>query len=277
LNGYSEMLNIVVALPEEARPLVRYFKLQRCHDIRHFALYRNNDMQLIVSGIGKLASVTATGFLAGLTINKPAAWLNLGVAGGDVGPIGEIVLANEIVDSVSNTKFYPSICFEVPMKLTRVVTVTDPDTNYIDNAVFDMEASGFYGAALRFSTAELIHSVKIVSDNSNNSVDNLTKENVSELIECKMTAISEIAYWLHDTIKNLFNEYKGDGDYNTIISKYHFTYTQRCKLKLLLQHWYSITEDSLLQSVDFFEINGAKMFLKEIERQMEKLTVAYVR
>ena len=277
LRGYFSMLNIVVALPEEARPLIDYFKLKRWHDFRHFAVYRNNEMHLIVSGIGKIASATAAGFLAGLKNDSPSAWLNIGIAGGDAGSIGDIVLANEIVDSISKYKFYPSICFKSPIKLARVITVTEPCTSYFDDAVFDMEASGFYGAALRFSTTEMVHSVKIISDNSNSGVEGLVKTNVSELIERNLTAVSEICCWLHDTIKILSNEYKGDGDYNAILSNYHFTFTQRRKLKFLLQKWYALTEVSLLQNVEFCDIHSAKMFLKEIERQMDKVPITYIK
>jgi len=270
------MLNIVVALPEEARPIIHCFKMQRWHDVRQFAVYRSDEIRLIVSGIGKLAAATATGFLAGTHLNDHSAWLNLGIAGGDAGAVGDIFLANEIVDSVSNTKFYPSICFNLPMPYTRVITVVNQQTEYSTESVYDMEASGFYSAALRFSTAELIQSIKIISDNSVSGIDKIKKENVTEMITQKLAEVSDICNWLLEAVKKLTEEYAGDADYITILSKFHFTYTQQRKLKTMLQNWFSLTNVSPLNAISLSEIQNARALLCELELKIRKLPVNYL-
>ena len=75
------MINIVVALPAEARPLLDHFRLRDKQHNTAFPIYRNTDMALIVSGPGKVAAAAATALLAG-NRDTPAtsAWLNVGIA-----------------------------------------------------------------------------------------------------------------------------------------------------------------------------------------------------
>ena len=269
------MLNIVVALPEEARPLIHYFKMQRWHDVRQFAIYRSDEIRLIVSGIGKLASATATGFLAGQQYTDPSAWLNLGIAGGDAGVVGDIILANEIVDSVSRSKYFPSVCFDLPVQLTRVITVQEQQTKYTADCVYDMEASGFFSAALRFSTAELIHSIKVISDNSISGVEMVSKEHVAEMIDRKLPVVGKVCNWLLNIVGKLTDEYAGKDEYDKILAKFHFTYTQQRKLKAILQNWFSMTDVSPLQFIKLCEIRNAQSFLNELEMKIRELPVNY--
>ena len=72
------MINIVTALPAEARPLRDHFKL--CDKLQNtaFALYRNADTALIVAGPGKVAAAAATAVLAGITpASTTSAWQSL--------------------------------------------------------------------------------------------------------------------------------------------------------------------------------------------------------
>ena len=54
-------INFVVALSPEAQPLIRYYKLKRDRQITAFELYRNDNIQLIISGIGKYNTAIAAG------------------------------------------------------------------------------------------------------------------------------------------------------------------------------------------------------------------------
>ncbi len=76
------MINLVVALPAEARPLIEFFRLKEKTTIGTFRMYRQEDMSLVISGPGKIAAAAATALLAGSnTTGKQAAWLNIGIAG----------------------------------------------------------------------------------------------------------------------------------------------------------------------------------------------------
>ena len=68
------MLNFVVALPCEARPIISHFGLQALDSPAGFRLYNRERMRLIVSGAGKIPAAAATAY-AGATLGPgPAAW-----------------------------------------------------------------------------------------------------------------------------------------------------------------------------------------------------------
>ena len=54
------MINLVVALPAEARPLINHYGLNDKQTHAAFALHRNKDMTLVVSGPGKASAAAAT-------------------------------------------------------------------------------------------------------------------------------------------------------------------------------------------------------------------------
>ena len=110
------MINLVVALPAEARPLIKHYSLnrQQAHDA--FPLYRNERMALVVCGPGKIAAATATTWLAELIPGKQrAAWLNIGVAGHATHDIGTGLLVNRISDHASNKSWYPPQVHDLDM------------------------------------------------------------------------------------------------------------------------------------------------------------------
>ena len=75
------IMNFIVALQAEARPLIDKFKLQKSTKFKTFRIFHNTKHRLIVSGIGQVQAAAATGFLLGLLKDKAEALLNVGLAG----------------------------------------------------------------------------------------------------------------------------------------------------------------------------------------------------
>ena len=76
----------------------------------------------------------------------------------------------------------PFFCFETEITAKACKTFDIPVFKY-ENCLNDMELSGFFSASLRFSYNELIHSIKIISDNE---IENKTTPDysfISVLIE----------------------------------------------------------------------------------------------
>ena len=187
------MINIVVALPEEARPLIDHYRLKRLHSCKAFPVYTSSDIQLIVSGIGKINAATATGFLAAYNpVGYTAAWLNLGIAGCGNRQLGTAVLASRVTDAVSGRHFFPSILFEFEFDAAYIRCVNNPVNTYEDNSVIDMESAGFYPAAMRFSTVELIHCCKIISDNEAAPLETFDKTRVVDLVSEQLPFIDGV-------------------------------------------------------------------------------------
>ena len=98
-----------------------------------------------------------------------------------------------------------------------------------------MEASGFFFAATRFSSAELVQAIKIVSDNSERSVAR-DRAQVSELIATQMPAIEAEA----DRLRALAAEIEGlqtePKTLPAIFARHRFSQTQQVRLRRLLRY-----------------------------------------
>ena len=177
------MINIVVALQCEARPLIQYYRLRGNPEKNGFSLYHNEDICLVISGIGKINAAAATAYQYAITGKlSHCVWLNIGIAGHCKMQPGEAALANKITDAGTQQSWYPGIIIAPPCQTASVITVDNAENDYTSSALYEMESSGFYATASRFATTELIHCFKIVSDNPDNPSHNITEKSTEELI-----------------------------------------------------------------------------------------------
>ena len=187
------MINIVVALPAEARPLLDHFRLRDKQHNTAFPIYRNTDMALIVSGPGKVAAAAATALLAG-NRDTPAAtaWLNIGIAGHAHHAIGSGYIAHRITDSATGTNWYPPQIHDLSMPTENLYTVDRPEDDYPAAALYEMEASGFFPVACRFSSSELVQCFKVISDNRTQATTAVTAKLCTQLITGKLADIEQL-------------------------------------------------------------------------------------
>ncbi len=180
-------INLVVALPAEARPLRRHFALRR--DQRHaaFPIHVAGEIRLIISGPGKCRAAAACGYLAAARPAEQARWLNIGIAGHADAAIGEIFRIDEVIDPGSDHRWRLRPPGEPP---TRLQTLDRPSGGYPDNALIDMEAAGILHALTAARTPiDRIHVIKAVSDNRHHPADQISASGCERLIE---QAIGEI-------------------------------------------------------------------------------------
>ena len=187
------MINLVVALPAEARPLIERYRLNEKTTIGTFRVYRHADMSLIISGPGKIAAAAATALLAGSnTPGKQAAWLNIGIAGHATYSTGQSLLAHRITDHATGKNWYPPQLFDLPTTTVSLLTVDIPENSYRQDVAYDMEASGYYPVASRFSSTELVQCFKVISDNREQSTATITAERCSQLVTRKLDEIDAL-------------------------------------------------------------------------------------
>ena len=75
----------VMALKQEAQPIIEYYKMKLLEGNNIFPIYKNYDQShwLIISGIGRDNSASATSYLYERSnSSKYTSWINLGIAGG---------------------------------------------------------------------------------------------------------------------------------------------------------------------------------------------------
>lgn len=186
-------VNLVVALMAEASPLIRYFHLSPIESRGGFQVFAKETMRLVVSGVGKVASAAAAGYLHGKNSGaRDLAWVNVGVAGHRELPVGTVRLAHRVVDEASGKCWYPHRAFPIDCPSAEIRTVDTPERGFSGDALYDMEASGFCAACSRFSSRELVSVVKCVSDNATGNIDSVTRQQVERLIAATIPVLAPL-------------------------------------------------------------------------------------
>jgi len=227
------MLNIVTALACEAKSIRRYYDLSSDTGKRAFPIHKNENIRLIVSGVGKINAAAAVAYLYANDKERSDAWLNIGIAGHPVLDFGSLVLINRITDQTTQASWYPPVVYKHNVSTSALLTVDKPETDYQGESAFDMEASGYYPIATRFATGELVQCVKIISDNSLQDTQSINASKVEELIADNMERVDRVIRALTDLQGTLPGHQTND--FESLISTWRFTATQRHQLNRLLQ------------------------------------------
>lgn len=236
-------LRLVAALSCEARPLLDHFKLRRVEEAHGLAVYSDEHrlIWLVVSGIGRQAAMTATAYLAGLSeAHRGSAWLNVGIAGHAQLPIGECRMIHKITDAATGETHYPPLILGKAIATAPLVTVSEPQREVISQVLVDMEGSAFYHAASAFSTAELIHCLKVVSDHGVGEGEKPSKASVSALIKSQLPLIEKAADLLLERSQAVTQRFSNPAYFRAIVGEFHFTETQKNQLKECLRRWEAV-------------------------------------
>lgn len=257
------MLFIVCALSCEARPFIEHFSLKAKTDISSFPIYQNEKITLAISGIGKINAAAAVGFLGQQDI--PSCWINVGLAGHKDLAIGTSLLGHKIIDFASGKSFYPFFAEAFDIPAYTITTVDKPEKEYTENSAYDMEASGFFASACRFSTVELIHSYKVISDNKEHPFT-LDAAFAQKLIEDKIPEIDLFIKKLE-----LFRQEKEKTQKIpdlSLFSSFHFTATQKHNLIRLLKQCRSL--NVLLKKEDVASFSSSKEVLCYLQEKIDQ-------
>lgn len=228
-------VHIVAALRSEAAPFISHFDLKRQPSSTRIPIYADGNIALVVSGMGKAAASNAVADLGRLYPDRASAWLNVGIAGHQFLKIGAGYLANCISDSATGQKWYPVFVFDHGCLTGAVTTVDEPETEYAEPTGYDMEASGFAAAALRLATVEMVHCYKIVSDNSQSTLSQLTRQRVAELAGFHVQAIERIINSLDGLAAEVATRNPSDLILQPFLEKWKFSVTQQHLLFKLLR------------------------------------------
>ena len=267
------MLIWVCALHCEAKPVIDRYRLKKSHADSAYDLYLNQDMICIISGPGKLASAAATAWVAAREPGGAPAWINLGTAGAAEHEIGSIFQLHQVIDADTGQRLYPAIT-ETPILAGHAgLCLSQPSTEYRAEYLFDMESSGFLQSALRFSSAELIRCIKLVSDNRREQVGR-DRGRISGLIQAQMESIDAQAQALIGLNQSLLDLEIAPGTWEKFLTLAHFSQTQKSRLKTLLRFLLQRnTSDSLFERLaDRPSANSILQSLEAMRRQeSEKL------
>ena len=150
-------------------------------------------MRLVISGIGKTRAAAASAFLFSYgQYQYDIPWINFGVAGHGELALGSVLLAHKIQDVGSGKTWFPSIVFEPNCPSVCLNTYDQACLSYPHEHAVDMEAAGFYSMASTVSTSEIVHCIKIISDNTQHSSDQVNPKAVQSMIGAALDTIDEL-------------------------------------------------------------------------------------
>lgn len=238
------MILIVTAFDAEARPLIDHFRLRRQAD-HGFPVYAGGDVWLVVSGPGRINAAAATTHLharAGFPWDNT--WINTGIAGHPELPRGEARLAHKITEKISGKSWYPALVTGSPWRSAPLLTVDQPDREYASGDLVDMEASAFMETALRFSSGELVHVLKIVSDNRESPAVIPKASQLQAWMAPHVAALEDFCRSLERLAMPLETPAGVTQQYETLTAALHFTVSQQNRLQQLLQRWHALNQDT---------------------------------
>ena len=196
---------IVIALPAEARPLIAHWGLRRDGRATAFPVYDGEGLALVVSGVGRTAAASATRWLATARPSAPV-WLNLGIAGHPALEPGAVRIAQRIEDASTRQCWVPPPVPAAPCAGDDLRTEERPKEQLRHCCLHDMEAAAFYPAAVRFTTAERVQCLKIVSDNGGEQARTLSAGAVTAFVAAHLKTIDALL----DAMRALAPQGSGD-------------------------------------------------------------------
>lgn len=258
---------IHTALFCEASPLIEHFRLRKDLTSRPFELYHRDEICLTITGIGKCAMAAGVAYTIARTndAERPVL-LNIGIAGHADHELGSVFLAGKIIDAETQKNFYPPLAFSPPCPIETVRTLSLPHLDYKDADLYDMEASAFYETAVRFSTGELIHAVKVVSDNRLAPADNIRPKHVKALITEQLPVIETLLTELRRLRGLLVSG--GPRQLQVWLDCFRFTANERQQLRSLLLRWECLTGGKSIE-IDKTKFVTAKDVLAWLVRQID--------
>lgn len=263
----SDQLDVVVfcAVLPEARPLISHWQLNHQSDLQPFAIYKKGRRALVITGIGKAAAAAAVAYsLASLPVQQPVL-INLGIAGHPEYALGSLWAAHKITDSDSGRSWYPHMVFNERMPSSALISSGRPVTDYPAQVLYDMEASSFFEIASKFTSQELIHSLKVVSDNRQHAIGKINAQQATTWIQAQLPAIEA---FVDQVVAGRYQiPIWDDSVYQQLLMRYHFSVSNAHKLKHLLQIWnISMPEPFRCEVVN---VAHANQLLGWLEQQLE--------
>lgn len=190
-------------------------------------------MAVIVSGVGVVAMAGAVGYAMAHFQPASPSLVNLGIAGHRDEALGVLFLADKIFSGSSPEKvYYPQFIGSIPCAAATLCTVMQPTLDYPCGFLYDMEGCAFYEMAARFSSCELIHCLKVVSDNAAESARQVNAKLVRRLMERNAVPVDDIIRHLAGLREHALETVPKQ--YQALTESHHFTVTGKIRLRSML-------------------------------------------
>ncbi len=255
------MLITSCALSLEAKPLIEHFQLKPL-SCEGFKIFQNDLLTLVITGVGPTNASAAVGYVFGKFQDKISSFINIGIAGHRDLDIGSLVLANKI-SKKGRKSFYP-VLFENSLLSKEVISIDEIETSYPDDALYEMEAYSSFEVASKFLPFELLHSLKVISDNKNKEAGTIAEKEVSSLIQKNIKQIEALLAEIEKVAKNFSMLQTKDS--TSLFDNFHFTVTEKYELKMILSKLKALSKDEI--KVEQFKGKSAKEILLALKEKL---------
>ncbi len=264
------MIFFVTALRPEAQALIRYYKLKVLQQ-SPFPIFEGEGIRLVISGMGKVAAAAATAYLCAICpVSVPVILINVGIAGHKTMAIGESVLLDKVEDTAAEQAWYPTLLFEIPLETLPGMTVDCVEVAYDGGYVYDMEASGFYQVASRFSSSELIQCFKVISDNAEHPASVMDTGFIEGIITKQLPLLERILVPLRVLSEEIHEIDTAPSGMERFLKQWHFTVSQQHLLTRLLRQWEMLNTDKEIWDSDLLAIRKSRDVLTYLEESLQK-------
>ncbi|MDF1874837.1 hypothetical protein JHD48_03685 [Sulfurimonas sp. SAG-AH-194-I05] len=177
------MVYIVTALKPEAQAFRDKYNLQKI-SLANFKVFYNENMMLIISGLGVEHAMMATQTLINhYDITDDDIYVNIGICGANKKyAIGELLEIGNL--------HYKQERIELQSSSALTLTCTNEEITHATYDIVDMESFGFYEAVIHNPAIKHFHIFKVVSDHF--EPQTVTKEKTKALVFNTIDAISLI-------------------------------------------------------------------------------------
>ena len=124
-----------------------------------------------------------------------------------------------------------------------MITVETVERVYAEDSAYDMEAAGFYPVAWRASTTELVQSLKVISDHPGEPVADFNLQEIQNLIGNSVDEIDSLVKALQGLSDIVTSTIPKSYSLDPFIERWHFTVTQRHRLRRVLERWAVLEKD----------------------------------
>lgn len=265
---------LIAAMPLEAKPLIAHYRLKKITAAPAFEIYRRGDLWLTITGIGKVATAAAVAFTYAYS-GAPgvSSWLNVGIAGHGYCELGDVFAAHKITDMDTKHSHYPPIVIDLPCPTDEILTVPKVVTDYPHHGLFEMEASGFYYAATRFTHSELVQCLKIVSDTHHHPIEGLTPAWVSQAITDRIPFVDQILKQQKKLVAELDKAHAPPADSLALGERWHFSSQQQKQLRELLRRWSLIGEGKLSIEKQLLSCRSSRECLQQLKTYIDNYPI----
>ncbi|MEW8508279.1 MAG: hypothetical protein AB2598_16410 [Candidatus Thiodiazotropha sp.] len=190
--GYGNSVNLVVALPAEAKPLIAKLNLKRDQKNMTLPLYSAGRIRLVVTGPGASAAAQGVHSIHHLSPSSHAHWINIGICGHGSLAIGTPLLADRIIDKRSGGTQSLAIPRQFSDTAGSLTCVSKPQADYAADMAYDMESWGFIEAVTALDRSLSATVFKIVSDNPDNNAQHISGKFVHMLMQQHLDMIQSL-------------------------------------------------------------------------------------